>query len=102
MEFGIAPSIGIPTSVVEVDNRAETVEAAIVHVRARQPELAKCRRLEATAVFGATGDAKSAQVAGSPRYAGIVKLLVGEVRPDVAGGAICATAKQAEAASLGG
>src|SRR5688572_15783037 len=99
MEFGIQPLIGVPTRVIEFDDRVEAVEAAIVHVRARQPELAKGWRLEATAVFGTSGDVKSAQVARSPRYAGIVKLLVGEVRPDVAGGTIRAPAKHGETAS---
>src|SRR5262245_19874739 len=105
MNLGVDVWIRPPAVVVEVDDGFERGHAAVVHVRCGARDLAKSRRLERAAILLGSGNAEApiiGEAAVAPGNASVVKLLVGEVRSHVAGGAIALSAEHLQAELLGG
>ena len=103
MNLGIDVWVRPPAVVVEVDDGVERGQAAIVHVRCGARDLTQSGRFERAAILLVSGNAEAAIISEAPVApgdAGVVKLLVGEVRSHVTGGAIATSAEHLQAQLL--
>src|SRR5262245_40481297 len=102
-DFRIERGIWTAAFGVELDHIFKRRQAAIVHVRRRAGGLAKRRRVERPGIPRFAGDCEPAligQTAIAPGDAGVVEVLVGEVRPDMAGNAATLAAEHLQACFL--
>src|SRR5262245_59107117 len=79
--------IRLPAAIVELDDRLERRETAIVHIRRRDRDVPQARGLESAAVFGTLGELEPSGIAAHA-HARVVESVVGEQWTRVAAPAI--------------
>ena len=89
-DFGVEVWIRAAAFGVELNHIFKRRQTSVMHIRRRASDLAQSRRLECAVVPRIAGKCKPScvrEAPGAPGDSGIVELLVGKVRTDVARGA---------------
>ena len=86
MQLRIKMRIDITAAVVILDDVFDPLDAAVVHIRSRACDFAQSRRFESAAISFLLGNGVSSIIrkpAIAPGDAGVVKLFISKVRPDM-------------------